>query len=169
MNWTDYQAKALSFVAVEGDLGEYIALGLLAEAGEVAGVYAKRVRGDDADFRARLLGELSDVCWFCAVGAHVLDVDLSQPPTPWHEDGDTHLDLVLDLAMAAYSFYFRSLFDDLDQDDADALVYEAIEAVTLCAEFEGFTVSEVLEYNIAKLTARQQAGTIRGSGEGVRR
>ncbi len=31
MNWTDYQQAALSFVAVEGDLREYVAYGLLSE------------------------------------------------------------------------------------------------------------------------------------------
>ncbi len=48
---------------------KYLVFGLLAEIGEICGVYAKYYRGDfdQARLRERLVGELGDVFWFLAM------------------------------------------------------------------------------------------------------
>jgi NTP pyrophosphatase (non-canonical NTP hydrolase) len=162
MNWTTYQERALTFVNVAGDLRTYVAFGLLAEVGEVAGVYAKRERGDEADFRSRLLSELGDVAWFCAVGAHVMNVDVQ---TFRHEfpifDAD-RWDLMREIWKSARLFA-DPVYDS--PDDRFIAVNNMVDAWGYMVGNEGFTVAEELAHNLDKLTARQAAGTIRGSGD----
>ena len=53
---------------------EYLSLGLVGEAGEVANKVKKIIR--DKKIEGDLRGEIGDVLWYCAMLADYLDVDL---------------------------------------------------------------------------------------------
>lgn len=61
----EYQKKAATF-RVDGTPNEERVMGLLAEAGEVAGVFQKLLRGgmDPQDAEMHLYKELGDVMWY---------------------------------------------------------------------------------------------------------
>jgi NTP pyrophosphatase (non-canonical NTP hydrolase) len=63
----DYQSDAWQFAMPTAKTPEYLFAGLAAEAGEVAGLYAKAVRdGMQPEYKAKLVKELGDVSWFVA-------------------------------------------------------------------------------------------------------
>ena len=61
--WTNTTAQFSPLVAQE-----YLALGLVSEAGEVAGKIKKLIRGDDLpeDYYIKILDEVGDVLWYVA-------------------------------------------------------------------------------------------------------
>jgi NTP pyrophosphatase (non-canonical NTP hydrolase) len=67
MDLNDYQNKAGEF-QVEGTPPEERVMGLLEEAGEVAGIFKRVLRGDyqEVEAAARLHKELGDVLWYIA-------------------------------------------------------------------------------------------------------
>ena len=69
MSLNRYQQDAYAFCMPSGFTEDYLIAGLSAEAGEVAGKYAKYVRDDtSADVLAEeMKKELGDVLWFVAV------------------------------------------------------------------------------------------------------
>ena len=79
MNFTEYQKKA-STTAVYPELYAfpYLATVLASEAGEVAGLVSKGIRGDNYGTvpEEELVKELGDVLWFVAQMATELKVDL---------------------------------------------------------------------------------------------
>jgi NTP pyrophosphatase (non-canonical NTP hydrolase) len=85
MRANDFQTWTLS-TAIYPDSGQgtlqaltYCALGLAGEAGEVADKAKKLIRdGDMAESRAKVLQELSDVCWYIARLADELGMDLEE-------------------------------------------------------------------------------------------
>lgn len=77
MNLNDYQAEALSTCLPSSYNLQYLTLNLAAEAGEVAGVYAKYIRDGGAAPHDKMVKELGDVLWQAAVLAHRLGMDLS--------------------------------------------------------------------------------------------
>lgn len=90
MNLDDYQQGALETAlgrATGRHAEVYLALKLNGEAGEVAEIIGKWMRGDFGDFsddwiplrdRERLAKELGDVLWYLAVLAHRIDWPLSE-------------------------------------------------------------------------------------------
>ncbi len=165
MNWTDYQALALTFVSVKGDLRQYVAFGLLAEVGEIAGVYAKQIRGDQADMRERLLSELGDVAWFIAVGTHCLGVPFekfdrnhkSHKHDTWHYLTTMHRNaLVLTHVLRGTGRLEPAPYEQLT---------DLVGAWARLILSEGFTVADVLQANLDKLAGRKARGTIGGTGD----
>lgn len=80
----DYQSKALStFINRDGeDVTSRLVLGLVEEAGEVAGKFKKRLRGDDfEDFTSMITKELGDVLWYLAVLADHLGINMDEIAT----------------------------------------------------------------------------------------
>lgn len=81
MNFNEYQAKALS-TAKPSSLSEtYLIPGLLAEAGEVAGHYAKFQRDGyllSGDPQPAIIKELGDVLWFVAVLSSFYGIGLEE-------------------------------------------------------------------------------------------
>lgn len=86
MTLNGYQRAAMTTAIYPPDRGlDYTVMNLAAEAGEVAGQYAKAIR-DDAGLvtderRQTLIKELGDVLWQVAAVAHELQIDLSDVAT----------------------------------------------------------------------------------------
>ena len=78
MNFDEYQEKALTTALPSALDLNYLMPGLAAEAGEVAGKWAKVIRDDDGiltpETRAGILKEVGDCYWFLALIAEVLEV-----------------------------------------------------------------------------------------------
>ena len=74
-----YQEEAQATALPSARTLEYLIPGLVAEAGEVAGKYAKWHRDETryADLKTDIQKELGDVLWFAAVLCEVMDVDLA--------------------------------------------------------------------------------------------
>lgn len=79
IDFDKYQYEAVGTCMESAFNLDYLIPGLAAEAGEVAGKYAKYIRdeGTMADLHQDVSKELGDVLWFCAVLAEKIGVDLS--------------------------------------------------------------------------------------------
>jgi len=81
MNFQEYQDKTLEFAIYPADKAiEYLALGLVSEAGEVAGVVKKKLRDNtySLEFEQKMVKELGDVCWYLARLLDELDLSLEE-------------------------------------------------------------------------------------------
>lgn len=84
MKLNDYQADARATCISSANNLPYLVTGLAAEAGEVAGKYAKYIRdsnigvNDYIKLRNDLIKELGDVLWFVAVLSDKLDHSLEE-------------------------------------------------------------------------------------------
>lgn len=80
MTFEEYQGKALKTLLSSSNNIPYVALGLVNEAGEVAGKVKKWVRDNDSDLnkldKTAIADELGDVLWYAAMLAQLLDVKL---------------------------------------------------------------------------------------------
>jgi len=80
MNMNEYQERAAKTAVYPKDKAlEYLALGLVSEAGEVAGKVKKYLRGDDVTFgelRDQLEAECGDVIWYLAQLNYLMGVPL---------------------------------------------------------------------------------------------
>lgn len=80
----EYQKQAVAtLICPEKDRLYYLAMQLCAEAGEVAGKIAKKIRKGEQDTWSiseliEVDKELGDVLWYVAVLAHALDMHLSE-------------------------------------------------------------------------------------------
>lgn len=79
MDINQYQYEASLTALDTAECPEYLIPGLAAEAGEVAGKYAKYVRDDTRynDLRDDLFKELGDVLWFVAMLCEQYDFDMA--------------------------------------------------------------------------------------------
>lgn len=77
---TDYQVAACGTAIFPKETAlAYLTLGLAGEAGEIANKAKKLIRdGDNADKRQEITKELGDVCWYIAVLAEELGVNLGK-------------------------------------------------------------------------------------------
>lgn len=161
MNWSDYVAFTATTALPGTDDPNYLRLGILEEAHEALAAYAtwqaaihgraKRVlRGDpphvlqakaDATEIARrqLVEEIGDLAWYVArLG--------SDEPSPVYSAN------LIDVCMDLLDFA-----DEPSEADAVALLSRLL-------TLSGVELSTVLDINVAKLTARKSAGTIKGEG-----
>jgi NTP pyrophosphatase (non-canonical NTP hydrolase) len=80
MKFDDYQKKASETMLPSADNIYYVTLGLVNEAGEVAGKVKKWIRDQDADFakldNEALADELGDVLWYLAMTASKMGTNL---------------------------------------------------------------------------------------------
>jgi NTP pyrophosphatase (non-canonical NTP hydrolase) len=77
---TQYQVAACGTAIFPKETAlAYLTLGLAGEAGEIANKAKKLIRdGDNADKRQEIGKELGDVCWYLAVLAEELDMNLGK-------------------------------------------------------------------------------------------
>lgn len=189
---SDYQKEALK-TSDEMNTLEYCVLGLVNEAGEVAGVVKKWLRGDydEATMRDKMLSELGDVLWYVAVTADRAGVDLSKfdyfEEIVWSiewVDGISKYKALYDFSP---SIKWRKLFSESCElaekcgsigrvmfDDEDIIsayrpdekdLYQVTHMIRFLSSCLGLTLRDIAAHNIAKLRDRQQRGVIRGSGD----
>lgn len=154
MELNDYQQQALSTALPSALTTQYLLPGLVAEIGEVCGVFAKAERDDwtGPHFDAALCKELGDVAWFVVVLAHVADVPLPHDAEPaFSADGPVPL-----LAHAAWQVLCYAPADTI------SIVWKALLGL---AETSQIPIDEVLQANLAKLASRKERGKISGSGD----
>ena len=77
MHVNDYQYSAMKTRLPTADL-EYCVMNLAAEAGEVAGLFAKARRDEKLIDKDNLCKELGDVCWQVAAVAHLSGLTLEE-------------------------------------------------------------------------------------------
>lgn len=80
MKLDEYQSKAFESMLPKAYQTNYLIPGLVAEAGEVAGVFAKWVRdgGDYQDLQKNIRKELGDTLWFVAMAARYFGYSLEE-------------------------------------------------------------------------------------------
>jgi hypothetical protein len=142
-----YQTAAFA-TAIYPDAGKgtslYPYLALCEEAGEVAGLFAKRIRdGEKPDFRDKLRKELGDVLWQCAAIAT--------------ESND-------EMRCRGY-FSMHNNTIRLVQAASSGNVHLVVFILGTIAEEHGMTLKEIADANLAKLASRAERGTLSGSGD----
>lgn len=129
-------------------------LGIIGEFGEVAEVLKKFLRGDfdEVERDRRLLKELGDSAYYIAIDIH-LDGELG----------------IINLYNIAIKTFKRELYVGLT-DSALLRIANSTDYFTtikmvleLCARY-GFTLEQVMQANIDKLTERSNKGKIKGDG-----
>ena len=142
----EYQVAAFATAIYSGagnGTSRYPYLALCEEAGEVAGLFAKRLRdGEPEDFRDKLRKELGDVLWQCAA----IDTEMGREFKIGYDWGAPNPTIRL-CTMAA----LRS---------TDIVVG----LISRIAEEQGMTLKEVADANLAKLAKRAAENKLQGSG-----
>lgn len=80
MRFDEYQKHASTFCLPTANNPVYLVTGLAAEAGEVAGIFAKWVRDETPAMDAQVdtLKELGDILWFVSQLATYMNIPLSE-------------------------------------------------------------------------------------------
>lgn len=169
---SDYQKEALK-TSDETNTLEYCVLGLVSEAGEVAGVVKKWLRGDygEATMRAKMLDELGDVLWYVALTAdRVKESMLGRVTfTEFHEFTWNALEPDSRRLGRLVSFLVHgtteAVMADGDFQNIRDCLPGTVASLSNLAFITGHTLDGIAAHNIAKLRDRQQRGVIRGSGD----
>lgn len=156
MTLKEYQQEAVKFRTPESDNAEYLRLGLIAEAGEVAGKLAKKIRDGVFDEKA-FIKELGDVLWFVANIAEKYGFDFYKKE-PFSSESEPE-SYVYDLSKYAGEVYICSDFL------ANKNICRIVKSLRGLADKFGYTLEQVAEINIAKLRDRQFRGVINGNGD----
>lgn len=174
----DYKEKCESFKNYQKSV-EFIypVLGFMEEVGELTGKFAKifRKKGSVRDLtdeeRKDIAKELGDICWMVAVNLHG---DCENRSSELYDKCKSHTDIdqqaVLQSISALSSFaneyvgrlatgVIESLPMPLDHADVCFLNIMHI------ASMVGYTITEVWQMNIDKLTDRKNRGVVNGSGD----
>lgn len=148
--WEHYATTAESLCLFEGT--EYCAVAYYEELGELAGVFAKNLRGDGPVDDANVLKEIGDVLWNLAVSLK--------------RDAPARVSL-----LAAYQDPYKMLYPEcatyelvirlFSLDD----VTELLRALNLIAKRHGGDLEKCAEMNLEKLMSRKERGQLRGSGD----
>lgn len=160
MNLNDYQQSIQQFVRYAPTVErQYLALGLVSEIGELAGRFAKRLRGDsvtDTD----VISELGDVLWFTRMIRARYRVDYVTTIKAIHiRHADDAVRHMFDSAVMVYN--------EMQRDSVTPIMLCLIED---CVEHLGKlhgakTLEEVAEANYQKLSSRQARGVLLGNGD----
>jgi NTP pyrophosphatase (non-canonical NTP hydrolase) len=163
LRWWDYRAEVLRLSAYRPDRAASAARrGVLSELGEALGALDdRRVAKKGAEVFVDLRGELGDVLWYAALESEGDGVGLwtADPVRPVYEmtltDRVDHVAHAIGVAMG----------------DVLGGLPLAMIATSMCRA-AGFSAQEVAWFNLEKLRARREAGTLhdreaRGAGGGV--
>ena len=174
MNFKEYQKKAKTFCLYNKKvLAQCLELGLMEESGEIAGVIKKNYRDNkgkkDKKFKNKLLKELGDLTWYIALSLDYMKIKdelISQQRELVIKDEKTlpvdEIGIVRTLNLTTVSY----LADNNKEDDIFTTIdlVEALYLIEKLAKLYGYTISDVYETNIAKLTKRKKEGKIHGEG-----
>lgn len=166
MNIKEYAEKCRTFITMtdEGALRNYLNLGLIEEVGEVAGKLAKILRVKQSldtfsdEERVAIAKELGDVCWFVCVSVEKPE-RVEERLTNFRPKYDVNL------------WTYTGLVARLSALSLDISLNMPITAVFILSTVEeigrriGYTLEEIMQQNIDKLTDRQARGVINGNGD----
>lgn len=153
-DWAEYQEQANEFAIYKHEM--YPIVALLEELGELAGKFAKSMRGDaELDVEA-VKKEIGDVLWNAAMGMRnfgedhtILYVDdITEEEWEEFKDEETHK-LVLGLFPAVFGGDTSTFFKTL----------------RVIARKLDFTLEDCATGNIIKLTSRKERDVIKGDGD----
>lgn len=161
--WAKYQEKAWTTCLPSSQNMEYLSNAFIAEAGEVAGVAAKKIRGDYNDdpekHKQLLMGEVGDCLWFLFSIRTFLKkqpvLDIWTVSVSWYANIEIYL-------MSDAVQYLMCTDDDTEFDNLFCDILDKLNAI---AEHQGFTLEEAAEYNLEKLAKRYANNLIMGSGD----
>lgn len=163
MNFAEYQERAArTAVYPHENWREYLAHGLIGEAGELSSAFAKFYRGDYGTdvLREKLRGECGDLLWFLAQIATESHTPFCDPHA--HKPYDSLSKLVTSIADEA-----RACADAVL--DGNPAIQRHMQALIVWLRLLGvrynLPLSEVMEANIAKLADRAERGVLRGEGD----
>lgn len=169
MNIKDFQKEAIKFAAFGNKMeNEYLALGLSGEVGEVLNKLKKIIRDDDGqlteDAARHIALEVGDVLWYVVTIAHKEKIRLLFTQ---HKKENVSLQEAIKFGMEVAYQSFRTS-DDLI---GGRVALPPIRLLVICSSLEllsnfaGYTLEEVADMNIQKLTDRKNRGKIGGSGD----
>lgn len=174
--WENYQKQAWTTCLPSCQNFEYLALGLVNEAGEVAGKIKKKIRGDydglDTQFVQDVKGEVSDCLWylfglFTLADMPLRIVDASEyfvDTTPVVSVlRDSSIGLCRRSGNIAHLFCLPNPVRYLSTIEIE--VTDVVAKLHSICTVLGFTLEEAAEYNLAKLAKRYATNKIIGSGD----
>lgn len=173
MNLSEYQ-KFTASVAIypktdRRQTKEYLILGLLGELGEVLDKRKKAIR-DNVDNTEAILDELGDVLWYTSELANFYEINLDSlhwsdgVKTIGEEDINQHLIDTLSRTAESLSILNLDSFNCIIE-RVLGRVFADVSTVSLAIRREDFYYDDIIERNVAKLTARKAKGTLSGSGD----
>lgn len=166
MKLSEYVAKCRTFVTSTNDdaMRLYFDLGLIEDVGEVAGKFAKFVRRvDDTDFtqltdadKEAIAKELGDVCWFTAM--HIKYPNLVSAEITFQ---------VCKNANAEDIKHVRQILRLMTQlsCNSDSECWSMFYQISILGSIIGYTLDDIMQMNIDKLTDRKKRGVIKGEGD----
>lgn len=154
----DYQKEAHKTCMDNCWNEEYLTMGLISEIGEIADKVKKNIRDNGGEitekFKADILMECGDVCWYIAEFAKFLNIDISvfETETEYISMGNR---------VTWLNYHASSFITDQDPNDVRIMFYEIH---SLAKDF-GSSLHEVMVNNIKKLSSRKDRGALHGSGD----
>lgn len=168
MDFKEYQDKAATTCLYKPEVIETcLKLGLMEEAGEVCGVYKKMYRDNNGQWddarKEKLLKELGDVTWYIAMNYK----QIQNMPYAYNDKEEMEVFVEFDLptlfssiVASAAAFSVASL----TKDKPELYLESAVMSVKEIGRRFGWTLSDIFEANIAKLTKRKEENKIHGEG-----
>lgn len=162
----------------------YTVLGLLSEAGELAGAYQTQKLSNalgERDWKA-FLSEAADILWYTAAIADVLGTDLQTIRDSVELDPTVHTAYSKGLAVVGVTFdagevasavkkYIRDADDSIEfkgskyEQKAIKHLGSILIHIELLALGRHTSISDLMADNLAKLFSRQERGVLGGSGD----
>ena len=164
MTFEEYQTKAESFKTPSANNLEYLTLGLVGELGEAAGKLAKKIRDDKFDKEA-FAQELGDILWFLAnltphyKGLTWESVEKIAGTAEDNYAGKKPVEIFLLFSERVAATAYFSKF--LKWHNFAITLY----GLSCVAAKYGYTLEQLAELNIAKLSSRKARGVIQGNGD----
>lgn len=160
MNLNEYQTSIPRFVRYAPSAErQYLALGLVSEIGELAGKFAKRLRGDavaDPD----IIAEMGDCLFFIYMIRNRYGVDIKPTVRTLHvRHADDAIKHLFDGAASVYA--------EMQRDTVTPITLCVLEDVIahLGKLHNGMTLEDIAAANYEKLCGRAERQTIHGNGD----
>lgn len=159
MNLNEYQTSIPRFVRYAPSAErQYLALGLVSEIGELAGKFAKRLRGDavaDPD----IIAEMGDCLFFIYMIRNRYNVGLMPTVRTFTiRHADHAIQRMFECAAQVYT--------EMQRDTVTPITLCMLEdCVDHLARLHQVTLDEVAEANYQKLASRAQRGVLQGNGD----
>lgn len=174
MTLSEYIPKARSFAVFPPDMRtEYISALLTEEKGEFIKPISKGIRKgeiksvEDLSLEQKhyMVLELGDIVWCLVNKWSDKHINCNQFVSSIIETTERFCKLEIERLREFFDISLRQILVDLEKTNVAEATHINLQLITKIAFALGYTLSEVLEANIAKLEGRKQRGTIVGEGD----